>query len=146
MNIEDLIDKILEQFSSDENQNGELITTVEEKHQVLFDYLQAEYGEDLSEEEFEILLFPVIIILSCINEIDPKLEFDPEKYSEEEEHGFKLLEEHNSKDVFEFKYDFKYLEFVYFLEDYLEGLHEEGINKVIQNIVYVVSVSLLKSL
>lgn len=145
MNLEELIDNKLELFSSDENGNGELITAIEEKNHVLFDYLQAEYGEDLNEAEFEMLLFPLFIILSCVHEIDSTVEFDPERYSEEEETGFKLLEEHNNRDFFEFKYEYKYLDLVHFVEDYLEGLDEEGINKVIQNIIYVVSVSLLKS-
>jgi len=146
MKLEQLIDDKLELFSSDENGNGELITAIEERHQVLFDYLQAEYGEALNEAEYEMLLFPLFIILSCVVDIDSSVEFDPEKYSEEEESGFKLLEEHNSRDLFEFNYEYKYLDLVHFVEDYLDGLDEEGINKVIQNIIYVVSVSLLKSL
>ena len=66
MNLEQLIDNKLELFSSDENGNGELITAIEERHQVLFDYLQAEYGEALNEAEYEMLLFPLFIILSCV--------------------------------------------------------------------------------
>ena len=92
------------------------------------------------------LLFPQIISLLCAIDIDDKTEFDPEVYVQEEEYGFKLLEEHNTREVFNFSYDFKYLDLIYFVEDYLDGMDEEGISKVVQNIIYVVSTSLLKAI
>ena len=146
MNLEDLIDKKLELLSSEGDTSVELISSIENKFEVLFDYLQDGFGEELNEEEFEMLLFTNFIILACAGEMDSGIEFDPEKYSEEEENGFKLLEENNSRDVFSFEYGYKYLELFHFTEDYLDGLEEEGINRVIQNIIFVVSVSLLKSL
>lgn len=146
MNLEELIDKKLELFSTESKSNEVLIESVENRFEVFFDYLQAEYAEDLNDEEFEMLLFPQIISLLCAIDIDDKTEFDPEVYVQEEEYGFKLLEEHNTREVFNFSYDFKYLDLIYFVEDYLDGMDEEGISKVVQNIIYVVSTSLLKAI
>ena len=146
MNLEQLIDNKLELLSTEGNESSQLIASIETNFEMLFDYLQDGYGDELNEVEFEMLLFPVFIILACALEINPDLELDTEKYTTEEENGFKLLEENNTRDVFSFEYGYKYLDLVHFVEDYLDGLHEEGINRVIQNIIFVVSVSLLKAI
>ena len=146
MNLEQLIDDKMELLSTEGDEGSNLIRSIEDQFVIFFDYLQDGYEDDLNDAEFEMLLFPLVIILACLLEIHPDLEFDPEKYIDEEEKAFKELEGQNSRDGFSFPSDYAYTDLVYFIEDYLEGLDEEGIGRVIQNIIFVVSVSLLKSL